>query len=261
MDVSSIRSKNTIILSNSIKYITKTIIRVKKFSFLAIILHPYNIISVKKEKKITTFDLPAGVVSENKWIPLFSVNFRFTQQQESSTIFTRTYTRLVIPVRGSNLLENDRIGWWRGEKISLQAHFAKENTGAANSAKRFASGTTIERMKGPIINSITRARSGPGTGQTEKSPVQLFLITDLYRAWSRPTRVIARVARNERFHASHWFIYRRTWARHAVYRREIIHLTSRRGRFLANLNISRRTSLFCSNDKRLRGKEVGFEEF
>lgn len=110
MDVSSIRSKNTIILSNSIKYITKTIIRVKKFSFLAIILHPYNIISVKKEKKITTFDLPAGVVSENKRIPLFSVNFRFTQQQESSTIFTRTYTRLVIPVRGSNLLENDRIG-------------------------------------------------------------------------------------------------------------------------------------------------------
>lgn len=138
MDVSSIRSKNTIILSNSIKYITKTIIsdQIIKLllawkSFLSSrfisILHPYNIISVKKEKKITTFDLPAGVVSENKRIPLFSVNFRFTQQQESSTIFTRTYTRLVIPVRGSNLLENDRIGWWGGKKF-LCKHTLRRKT-------------------------------------------------------------------------------------------------------------------------------------
>lgn len=44
MDVSSIRSKNTIILSNSIKYITKTIIRVKNFSFLAIY---FNIASIQ----------------------------------------------------------------------------------------------------------------------------------------------------------------------------------------------------------------------
>lgn len=69
-----------------------------------------------------------------------------------------------------------------GEKNFFASTLCEGKHGAANSAKRFASGTTIEGMKGPIINSITRARSGPGTGQTEKSPVQLFLITDLYRA-------------------------------------------------------------------------------
>ena len=108
-----------------------------------------------------------------------SVNFQFafffflnrTQRQEELNNILTSRERIrdrVIPIRGSNLLENVIEGL-EGKKISLQAQFAKENTqGQANSAKRFASGTTIERMKAPIINSITRARSGPGTGSKLK---------------------------------------------------------------------------------------------
>lgn len=69
-------------------------------------------------------------------------------RQELNNIFVTSIPRLVIPILKNRIVV--------GEKKFLPSRLLEGNAGAANSAKRLASGTTIGRMKAPIINSITR---------------------------------------------------------------------------------------------------------
>lgn len=142
-------------------YVSQYIISVKKKKRNAIIYYVNLIFWQALFRRISKFHCS----SVNFQFAFFFFFKSYTADKRSLTIFSRhenVHETVLVPFEA--LICSKMWSNWREKKFLCEG----KHTGQANSAKRFASGTTIERMKAPIINSITRARSGPGTGSKLK---------------------------------------------------------------------------------------------